>query len=120
MIQHVSVDVPRGSADDAVAFWALLGFTEVTPPEALRGTWRWVEREGTQIHLRGADDAVPPSGWHVAVVVADFEATVEHLQTAGFAFAPGREIWGASRGKTTAPGGVEVELMASSPAPSPG
>lgn len=117
MIHHVAVDVPAGDLDAAVGFWALLGFEEVAPPDALRGTWRWVERAGGQIHLRGADASVPGGGWHVAVVVPDHAAAVERLRAAGFAYEPGSEHWGEPRGKTTAPGGTTVELMAAPPPP---
>ena len=119
MIHHVAVDVPAGELDAAVAFWALLGFDEVVPPDALRGTWRWVERDGGQIHLRGVGvgAAAPAGGWHVAVVVPDHTAAVARLRDAGFTYEPGSEHWGEPRGKTTAPGGTTVELMAAPPPP---
>lgn len=117
MIHHVAVDVPAAELDAAVAFWALLGFEEVAPPEALRGRWRWVEHDGGQIHLRGVDAATAAGAWHVAVVVADHAAAVARLTAAGFAYAPGSEHWGEPRGKTTAPGGATVEVMAAPPPP---
>lgn len=116
MIHHVAVDVPAEDLEAAVAFWALLGFDEVEPPDALRGTWRWVERAGGQIHLRAVEVAVPSGAWHVAVVVPDHAAAVERLRAAGFAYTPGSEHWGEPRGKTVAPGGCHVELMAAPPA----
>ena len=39
---------------------------------------------------------MPPHG-HAAVVVADFEPTVERLREAGFEVTAGREHWGAPR-----------------------
>ncbi len=117
MIHHVAVDVPAGDLDAAVAFWALLGFDEVAPPEALRGRWRWVEYDGGQIHLRAGGARAPAGAWHVAVVVPDHAAAVARLQEAGFAYEPGTEHWGQPRGKTTAPGGTTVELMAAPPPP---
>lgn len=117
MIHHVAVDVPAGELDAEVAFWALLGFDEVEPPDALRGTWRWVQRAGGQIHLRGVHASAPAGDWHVAVVVPDHAAAVARLEAAGFTYEPGSEHWGAPRGKTTAPGGATVELMAAPPSP---
>ncbi len=116
MIHHVAVDVPSGELEAAVAFWALLGFDEVPPPDALRGTWRWVERAGGQIHLRGVDQTPSSGGWHVAVVVPDHAAAVHRLHAAGFTYTAGSEHWGEARGKTVAPGGCHVELMAAPPA----
>ncbi|MGK2936253.1 MAG: VOC family protein [Solirubrobacteraceae bacterium] len=117
MIHHVAVDVPAGELDAAVAFWALLGFEEVPPPDALRGRWRWVERAGGQLHLRGVEATAPAGAWHVAVVVPDHEAAIARLAATGFAYEPGSEHWGEPRGKTTAPGGTSVELMAAPPPP---
>lgn len=112
MIHHVALDVPREDIDAAVAFWALLGFVEVEPPAVLRGTWRWVEHAGSQIHLRPRDGVAAPAGWHVAVAVDDHGAAVTRLREAGFAYVAGTEHWGEPRGKTTAPGGATVELVA--------
>lgn len=118
MIHHVAIDVPAGELEAAVAFWGLLGYDEVPVPATLSGGWRWVERAGTQIHLRPREpwDAVAV-GWHVAVVVDGYAEAVRALEAAGFAVEPGTEHWGEPRGKTTAPGGATVELMAAPPAP---
>ena len=115
MLQHVTLEVPPGDIERSLELWALLGFRQVEPPAALAPTFAWVEREGTQIHLeRSETPTVPPHG-HAAVVVADFENTVEHLREAGFEVIPGREHWGAPRAKVHAPGGHLVELMSSPP-----
>jgi len=114
-LQHVTLEVPPGEIEHSVAFWELLGFGRVAAPAALAETFVWMEREGTQIHLeRNPSPVVPPHG-HAAIVVEDFEATVERLHGAGFEVTPGREHWGASRAKAVAPGGHVVELMASPP-----
>lgn len=111
MIHHVAVDVPGEQVDAAVAFWALLGFDEIEPPDALRGTWRWVERGGGQIHLRAVDGAGAADAWHVAVVVGDYDEAARSLAADGFDVVPGAPYWGAPRAKTTAPGGVVVEFV---------
>ena len=41
-LQHVALEVREADTDAEVAFWALLGFEEVAPPEGLIGTSRWV------------------------------------------------------------------------------
>lgn len=115
MLQHVTLEVSPGDIERSIAFWGLLGFERVDPPAALAETFTWMERGGTQIHLeRNESPTVPPRG-HAAVVVDDFERTVELLRKAGFEVTTGREHWGARRAKAFAPGGHVVELMAFPP-----
>jgi catechol 2,3-dioxygenase-like lactoylglutathione lyase family enzyme len=115
MLQHVTLEVAPEDIERSVELWALLGFRQVEPPPALAQAFTWVERDGTQIHLeRNESPTIPPHG-HAAVVVDDFEQTVERLREDGFAVTPGREHWGAPRAKALAPGGHLVELMAAPP-----
>lgn len=115
MLQHVTLEVTPADIERSLEFWKLLGFRRVEPPAALAETFVWVEREATQIHLeRNRSPVVPPYG-HVAVVVADFEATAERLAGDGFEVSRGREHWGAPRAKAIAPGGHRVEFMAAPP-----
>ncbi len=117
MLQHVTLELSPDDVERSVEFWELLGFAHVEAPAALAGTFVWMEREGTQIHLeRNPSPVVPPCG-HAAVVVENFERTVERLGEAGFEVTPGREHWGAARAKAVAPGGHVVELMAAAPRP---
>ncbi len=116
-LQHVTLEVSPDAIERSVAFWGLLGFARVEAPAALAGTFVWMEREGTQIHLeRNRSPTVPPHG-HAAVVVEDFEGTVERLRAGGFEVRPGSQHWGTPRAKVTAPGGHVVELMAVAPRP---
>jgi Glyoxalase/Bleomycin resistance protein/Dioxygenase superfamily len=116
MLQHVTLEVDPEEIERSVEFWTLLGFVRVEPPAALAETFVWMERGGSQIHLeRNPSPVVPPHG-HAAVVVEDFERTVERLRDAGFEVSPGREHWGAPRAKAAALGGHTVELMAAPPA----
>jgi hypothetical protein len=115
MLHHVTLEVAPGDIERWLELWALLGFERVEPPPALAETFVWVEREGTQIHLeRNESPVVPPHG-HAAVVVADFERTVERLREEGFDVASGRKHWGSPRAKVVAPGGHQVELMSFPP-----
>ncbi len=117
MLQHVTLEVAPEEIEGSIAFWRLLGFRQVEPPAALAETFVWMERNGTQIHLERNGAPTVPSHGHTAVVVEDFEQTVERLRDARFEVNPGREHWGAPRAKAVAPGGHVVELMAASPAP---
>ena len=115
MLQHVSVEVRPDQVDECVAFWALLGFEQVTPPESLRDRFTWVEREGTQIHLMPFDDPVTTVRGHAAVVVEDYEAAHERLGEHGFETRPGSNAWGAPRAFVRDPAGNHIELMSAPP-----
>ncbi len=117
-LQHVTLEVRPEEIASSVALWELLGFRRVEPPPALAEAFVWVERSGTQIHLERNGSPTAPAHGHAAVVVEDFEGTVERLRAGGFEVRPGSEHWGAPRAKVTAPGGHLVELMASPPRPS--
>jgi catechol 2,3-dioxygenase-like lactoylglutathione lyase family enzyme len=115
MIHHVALETHPDDVEDAVAFWALLGFERVEPPGTLLDIAAWVQRAGTQVHLLFAEDPVVVPRGHVAVVAEDYDATVERLERAGFTCDPHREHWGSPRCFVTAPGGHQVEVTAFAP-----
>ena len=114
MLQHVSLEVRPDQVEACVAFWRLLGFEQVAPPPSL-ARFTWVERNGTQIHLMPFDDPVTTVRGHAAVVVEDFEATVETLRGKGFEPREGSNAWNAPRVFVRDPAGNHVELMSSPP-----
>jgi catechol 2,3-dioxygenase-like lactoylglutathione lyase family enzyme len=116
-LQHVALETRRADCDAEVAFWALLGFTEVRPPEGLVDVARWVAREGTQIHLLFADEPVVMPRGHAAVIVPDYDAAVARLREAGHRPEPAREHWARPRSFVRTPGGHVVEVMAAPPPP---
>jgi catechol 2,3-dioxygenase-like lactoylglutathione lyase family enzyme len=115
MLHHVGIEVTTADVEAAVAFFELIGFERVESPETLR-KYTWLERDGTQIHLMPEKEPTVPAPGHLALVVADFEATVARLREHGFEVEPKREHWGAPRALAIAPGGHRVELMAAPPA----
>jgi catechol 2,3-dioxygenase-like lactoylglutathione lyase family enzyme len=115
MLQHVGIEIRPVDVDPAVEFFELLGFERVEPSPALREGFTWLERKGTQIHLMHSEEPVVPPRAHLAVVVADFDATLARLGERGFETRPGREHWGAPRAHAVAPGGQRVELMSAPP-----
>lgn len=117
MLQHVSLEVRADQDDACVAFWALLGFEPMTPPPALRDRFTWVTRGGTQIHLIPVDDPVTTRQGHAAVVVEDYEGTLEALRDGGFAPRDGENAWDAPRAFVRDPAGNLVELMSRPPLP---
>jgi catechol 2,3-dioxygenase-like lactoylglutathione lyase family enzyme len=115
VIQHVALETRREDAQAANAFWELLGFEPVAPPESLKDRADWLQRGQTQIHLLWDDDPTSPPEGHVAVVLDDYDATVQRLRDAGHEVEPRREHWGAPRAFVRAPGGHRVEVMAAPP-----
>lgn len=116
MLHHVGIEVAPADVEAAVGFFELIGFKRVEPPPTL-SEFTWLERAGTQIHLMPEAEPTVPSPGHLAVVVADFDATLERLRGRGFEVEPKREHWGEPRALGIAPGGHRIELMAAPPAP---
>jgi catechol 2,3-dioxygenase-like lactoylglutathione lyase family enzyme len=115
VLQHVSLEVPPDQARATVEFWRLLGFEAVDAPEPVAGFVTWLERDGTQIHLIHTEEASVPALGHAAVVVDDFERTLERVAAGGHEVSESRSLWGARRAFAVAPGGHRVELMESPP-----
>jgi catechol 2,3-dioxygenase-like lactoylglutathione lyase family enzyme len=115
VIAHVALEVREQDVEACVRFWALLGFERVPPPAALAARSTWVQAGATQVHLLWVEKpGVPPAG-HVAVVVADHEATLHALRKAGFDPQPRTQYWGSARAFVRSPSGHRVELMAFAP-----
>lgn len=117
MLHHVGIEIRPRDVNRAVEFFELLDFARVEPPLALADGFTWVERHGTQVHLMHEDDPTVPERAHLAIVVADLDATLNRLHEHGFETRPGREHWGAPRAHALAPGGHRVELMSAPPGP---
>ena len=115
MIQHVAIEVREDDVGACIAFWALLGFERVAAPPALAARSAWVQAGATQVHLLFAGDPVVPREGHVAVIVAEFDATLAALREAGFEPAPRTAYWGSPRAFVRCPAGHRVELMAFAP-----
>ena len=117
MLQHVTLEIARDRTDACVAFWGLLGFAPMTAPPSLRDRFVWVARAGTQIHLMPTDDPVVPDQGHVAILPADYEATLAALHGAGFELRAGSNAWNAPRTFVRCPAGHRVEIMSAPPYP---
>jgi catechol 2,3-dioxygenase-like lactoylglutathione lyase family enzyme len=115
VIQHVALETRRADGAAAEAFWRLLGFGPVEPPETLHERAAWLQRGETQVHLLWHDAPTAPPEGHVAVVVDDYEDALGRLRAAGHEVEPRREHWGAPRAFVRAPGGHRVEVMAAPP-----
>ncbi|MFI5028706.1 MAG: VOC family protein [Solirubrobacterales bacterium] len=117
MLHHVGIEVRPSDLERSVEFWRLLGFERVEPPASLAGSFTWLERDGTQVHLMHEDSPMVPPRAHLAVVAPDFDHAFARLTEAGFEIEHRREHWGAPRALAIAPGGHRVELMSAPPVP---
>ena len=117
MLQHVSLEVPPDETERMLEFWRIVGFEEVEAPAALGDSVRWLERNGTQIHLILTEAHTAPMLGHAAVVAPDHAEAKQRLRDAGFEVEDTRQLWGADRAFAIAPGGHRVELMAAPPPP---
>jgi catechol 2,3-dioxygenase-like lactoylglutathione lyase family enzyme len=115
MLQHVALETRPADVEASLAFWALLGFEQVTVPPGLAGRTHWVQRGDAQIHLLLTDDPVVPQAGHAAVVADDYDATIAALRAAGHPVDPRSQHWGAPRAFVTSPSGHFVEVMAAPP-----
>jgi hypothetical protein len=115
VLQHVSIEVPPDETERMLEFWRIVGFEEVESPEPLGDSVRWLERDGTQIHLILTEGHTAPVLGHAAVVVPEHGAAKEALREAGFQVEDAGQLWGADRAFAIAPGGHRVELMAAPP-----
>ncbi len=111
MLHHVTLEIFPADQGRAAEFWSMLGFSEVDPPPDLADRYSWYERNGTQIHLLRTDEPTIPEHGHLAIVVPDFDRTLERLEESGFEVSPKRERWGSKRADAIAPSGHRVELM---------
>jgi len=116
VLHHVGIEVAPADVEAAVGFFELIGFSRIESPPTL-SEFTWLEREGTQVHLMPTEEPTVPSPGHMAVVVEDFDGTVERLRQRGLEVEPKREHWGEPRALAIAPGGHRVELMAAPPGP---
>ncbi len=116
MIHHVALETRHDDVPACAAFFRLLGFGDVQPPESLRDRAAWLQRGPTQVHLMFSDHPTIPRAGHLAVVVDDYEGTIAALRDAGHHVEPRREHWGSPRSYARDPAGHVVELMAFPPA----
>ena len=114
-IQHVSLEVDPGLVSAEAAFWELLGFERIEPPEGMGESSVWLGAGGQAVHLLAVEDPTVPKTGHVALVEPDLDRAARALSAAGFQVEQAAPHWGAERLKTTSPAGHLVELMAAPP-----
>ena len=115
MIHHVSIEATAGELDMCVHFYSILGFEEVVPPGELADRGRWLEAEGSQVHVLEADRPQISDSTHFAVVVEDFEDVFDRLEAMHFEPERRSEYWGSPRALVHDPAGNLVEFMEFAP-----
>jgi catechol 2,3-dioxygenase-like lactoylglutathione lyase family enzyme len=116
MLHHVALETRFEDAEACVAFFALLGFHRVEPPESLGGRAVWLALGDQQVHLLLTDGPVIPRHGHLALVVDDYPATVTRLTIAGYDVEQRRQHWGSPRAFVRDSVGHVVEIMQFPPA----
>jgi catechol 2,3-dioxygenase-like lactoylglutathione lyase family enzyme len=92
-LSHVNVTMPKGSEDEARAFYGgLLELPEIPKPEPLRGRGGvWFDAGGLDIHLSvEGQRAGVDAGRHFGLVCADVDALRARLEGAGVPTDAGR------------------------------
>ena len=111
MLHHVALETRFEDTEACVAFFALLGFHRVEPPESLDHRAVWLALGDQHVHLLLTDDPVIPAQAHLAVVVDDYQGTVTRLTIAGYDVEPRRPHWGSPRAFVRDSVGHVVEIM---------
>jgi catechol 2,3-dioxygenase-like lactoylglutathione lyase family enzyme len=113
---HVAI-VVRDAAAARAFYGELLGLEELERPADVgeRFAGAWYRIGGLELHVFEQPDFRPPSaqiGPHIALHTADFEGTIERLQSRGcaFLFGPGRGPDGIARVILRDPTGNVVEI----------
>jgi catechol 2,3-dioxygenase-like lactoylglutathione lyase family enzyme len=112
-LDHVQVAIPEGAEGEARAFYcALLGFSELEKPEALRARGGlWLKAGSVELHLGIEAPFHPAAKAHPCFVVADLDATDAVLARHGHAVRPDDCIRDRRRFFTDDPFGNRLEFV---------
>ena len=115
-LQHVNIVVPPGGTGAAVDFYAaVFGLQPVAKPDGTdRSQGAWLALEGKQLIHISERDGQRNADAHFAVVVDDFEATRQRMDSAGATWTDQADIFGGRRGFTRDPAGNRIEVLESS------
>ena len=111
-LDHVTVTAPEELADEVVVWYRhVLGLEPVEKPDGAAAGGRWLKAGEQQVHVSIAPQN-PPEKAHFCLVVADFDAAVEGLRSAGCHIEQARIIPGFRRFFTRDPAGNRIEISA--------
>lgn len=112
-VQHMSLPMPAGHEENAVAFYSgVLGLERIPKPVPMgdRGCW-FLLPDGRHIHIVSLEDFAPLGQPHPAFVVSNFAEAEARLTAAGCAWEPCPRWPGMSRAFTYDPFGNRIEIM---------
>lgn len=112
-LDHVQVAIPAGGEPEAEAFYGrLLGFEQLTRPEALAGRGGcWFQTGATQLHVGVDPHFTPATKAHPAFVFDGLDELVIALRAAGHDVRDGATINGVTQRFTDDPFGNRIELI---------
>jgi catechol 2,3-dioxygenase-like lactoylglutathione lyase family enzyme len=112
-LDHVQIAMPRGGEQQARDFYgAVLGLVEARKPRGLadRGGL-WFVGPGLHLHLGVEDPFAPARKAHIALLVADLEATRSALEAASVALVTDDADIGVARFYAHDPFGNRIEFV---------
>jgi catechol 2,3-dioxygenase-like lactoylglutathione lyase family enzyme len=113
VLHHVTHELLAAQLEPCIAFYEGLGFTRAPTPEGIGDRAIWLQSGPTQIHLMPqTEPSAPARAGHIAIVVEQYESTLQRLRASGLEVEPRREHWGAPRSFVRDPAGHLVEMMA--------
>jgi len=113
-IDHVQLAMPAGDDAERAAedfYGGLLGLTRVPKPAALAARGGCWFEGAVRLHLGVDPDFRPARKAHPALVVADLDALVAHLEAHGHPFRADDELPEVRRGYVDDPFGNRLELI---------
>lgn len=115
-LDHVQLACPRGSEEEARAFFAgLLGLPEIPKPEPLRSRGGcWFQVGARQLHLGVEEPFRPSEKAHPAFSVEDLDSLYERLQAAKVECAWDEALPDVRRFYAKDPWGNRIEFLGSS------
>jgi len=112
-LDHVQLAIPAGAEDACRTFYCgVLGWSELTKPEALRARGGlWLQAGESQVHLGVEEDFRPARKAHPAFAVDDLDELAERLRVAGSPVRLDEAIPGVRRFYTEDPVGNRLEFL---------
>jgi catechol 2,3-dioxygenase-like lactoylglutathione lyase family enzyme len=116
-LDHVQLAMPRGSEEEARAFYAgVLGMEEVPKPEPMRAAGgAWFRAGGAELHLGVEEDFRPARKAHPALRAGDLDALAERCAAAGHPVEWDVRFPGVRRFYVADPFGNRIEILRPEP-----
>ena len=113
VIDHVQLAAPRGSEDQARAFYQqILGFEEIQKPALLqRNGGTWFQAGSVQIHIGVEEPFQPAKKAHPAIRVKNIEALKSYLTKHDVFYSADHKLPGAHRFYVNDPFGNRIEFL---------